>query len=51
MSHFYFDYKKFWVVGNAKPVIDRLDQNLFLLLISVHFTQNYHLLLFSYYLI
>ena len=25
-SHFYSDVKKFWVVGNSKHVIDRLDQ-------------------------
>ena len=25
-SHFYFVYKKFRVVKNSKPVIDRLDQ-------------------------
>ena len=25
-SHFYFVYKKFRVVENSKPVIDRLDQ-------------------------
>ena len=44
-SHFYFVYKKFRVVENSKPVIDRLDQktlnrmqSLSLLLILVHFT-------------
>ena len=25
-SHFYPDYKKFWIVENFRPVIDRLDQ-------------------------
>ena len=25
-SHFYSDYKRFWVVKNSKPVTDRLDQ-------------------------